>query len=98
MKNCPLAFQVSDIAYNSGARGSTKILQRAINDLGGNIAEDGAIGSKTIAAANSLSAPDLYRKVREHRWMFYEAIMQNNPSQEKFRNGWRNRTESFNHY
>lgn len=98
IRDCPLAFQISDISYNSGSGNSTKILQRAINDLGGAVTVDGAIGSQTIDTANSLPASNLYIKVRERRWKFYEAIMRNDPSQERYRNGWKNRTDSFNAY
>ena len=96
--DCELAFQIADISYNSGSGNSTKILQRAINDLGGNVVVDGAIGRNTINAANALPAADIYRQLRARRWSFYETIMRNDPSQERFRNGWRNRTFSFDSY
>ncbi|WP_223668956.1 glycoside hydrolase family 108 protein [Kangiella shandongensis] len=98
IENCELAFQIADIAYNSGSGNSTKILQRAINDLGGDVTVDGAIGPQTLNAANNLSAPELYVKVRERRIRFYEAIIRNDPSQAKYRNGWKNRANSFDAY
>lgn len=48
---------VFDMYVNAGAN-AVKLLQRLLIDMGHDLAEDGAVGSLTIAAAHRAAAPD----------------------------------------
>ena len=79
-----LAIQVFDFAVNGGVSRSAKILQEAIK-----VTQDGIIGPKTLLAANSnKKASDLFR---QHRIKFYENLVKEKPSNQKFISGWLNR-------
>ena len=88
----------ADFTYNAGSRNSGRVLQRAINDLGGNVTVDGAVGPKTLAAANALDPAALYRAYRTRRIEHYENIIRKNPKLATFRRGWMSRANSFNDY
>lgn len=87
-----------DMCVNHGPRNAAKILQRSLSALGTNIEVDGKIGPMTIKHANevaNISPDELRNKVNDKRWEFYKAIVENNPSQQVFINGWKNRVDSF---
>lgn len=60
-----LRYPIFDAAVNSGPGQSIKWLQRALK-----VADDGVIGSKTVAAANAGNAEALYRKLLAQRLKF----------------------------
>lgn len=74
-------------------RGKTAglIAQRAANDLGAGLVEDGIAGSKTIAALNALEPLPLVCCIRWRAWEVYKAIVAADASQSVFINGWRKR-------
>lgn len=75
-----------DIAVNSGPKRAAKFLQRALN-----VTDDGIIGPVTIGKANQADVFDLCAAVCDQREKFYEDIMSNDPTQEKYRKGWMRR-------
>ena len=77
---------VFDMFTNHSPQGVAKILQKAAG-----VKQDGVIGPKTMAALKKVSRQDLVDARKE----YYEKIMSDDPSQEKFRNGWIARAESF---
>lgn len=81
-----------DVCVNAGGGRACSLLQRAINSLGGNVAEDGGIGPITIAAANRPGIEDAFT---DQRIAFYKRIVQNDPSQIRFLQGWLNRAEAW---
>jgi lysozyme family protein len=91
-----LANKVFDLTVNMGPGGSTHdgaltLLQRAVNDCGGNLVVDGHIGPKSIAAINALDPARLlaaYRKRAESR---YQEIAQANSNLAGNLTGWLSR-------
>ncbi len=90
---------VMDMAVNHGPGRAIKILQKTINKAGfGPISVDGGMGPATKAAAERAQEEMgnyFQNALVEERKAFYEAIMAKNPSQERFRNGWMRRADSF---
>jgi len=93
----PLRIQdvVFDGNVNHGVPNMTRILQQTLRDLGSkDIVVDGKIGNKTLNAINSYDDETLRTALLAKRQNFYEAIIENNPSQKKFEKGWFNRLEA----
>lgn len=82
-----LAVLHFDGAVNHGVGRAGRFLQRAVGAV-----EDGDVGPNTMKAlASTLSLItdiDVCNKICNSREAFYEAIIQKNPSQARFRNGW----------
>lgn len=74
LKSQELANQVFDHGVNAGTSRAAKMLQYTLNQkFGKNLAVDGVIGAKTIAAANSVdpqTLTDYYRGLREHYYRY----------------------------
>ena len=102
----PEAIQASvfDMAVNSGAN-AVKVLQRLLNQMGQNIAVDGAIGPQTIAAAEAAYAAgpehlkDAYGIARRN---YYYRLADSRPTSRKYarrrdggKGGWILRAEEF---
>ncbi|WP_372604148.1 holin-associated N-acetylmuramidase [Actibacterium sp.] len=95
---------VFDMYVNSGTN-AVRILQRLLNDMGNDLAVDGALGPKTIAAAHSAAeaAPshlaDAYGIARRN---YYYALGDSRPASRKYarrrdggKGGWITRAEEF---
>ena len=80
----PLSLAVFDCAVHSGPSRSIKLLQRACG-----IVEDGIIGPVTLASAGVIDP----LKVVETRRAFLKYLIEKDPSQEDFRDGWMNRLD-----
>lgn len=88
-----------DFYINSGRDAAVKNLQRAINQLGGQVDVDGFIGSETIEALNRYPNPGgIYEQYKKNRIDNYHKIVNNNKSQKEFLNGWINRMDKFKSY
>lgn len=88
-----LANFMLDASVNHGQSRSVRLAQRAYNTLSETqIKEDGIIGTNTLKALNDY--PDKF-KLRfwflNVRAKFFYDILNNNPSQKEFKNGWTNR-------
>ena len=70
--NC--AIFIVGMAWGSGKVQATKCLQQAIIDCGVNVKKDGLLGSKTIAAANSIDPCKLFNALTKERERFFFAI------------------------
>ena len=88
---CPVGEVVANYAVNMGLGASSRLLQRAINALGGSVGVDGDIGPKTLAAAMCVDPEKLADKIEDLASDRYRSIVANNPSQSKFLKGWLNR-------
>jgi lysozyme family protein len=68
------------------------VLQRTLNSrFGASLAVDGAIGPKTIAAVNAADPGALFDALNSARAHFLSQVIQNDPSQERFEEGWARR-------
>lgn len=88
----PLDLYVFDSAVNHGPARAVKLLQRALG-----VPDDGLLGPKTIEALHEEIAagqlPELCRNFLAIRQDFYDDIIDNDPSQQVFADGWANRLE-----
>lgn len=90
-----IRYFMFDFYVNSGGW-AVKTLQKSLNELNGiSLVVDGAIGPNTLMAVNSSNSVELYNKLKEKRLDFYEKIVENDPTQEQFLEGWKNRLDEF---
>lgn len=75
-----------DIAFNMGVKRAIILAQRALN-----LVDDGILGKNTKASLKTLNKV----KLNEQRVKYYNSIVKNNPSQNKFLKGWSNRSDYF---
>lgn len=88
-----------DFYINSGRDAAVRNLQRAINQLGGQVDVDGFIGPETIEVLNRHPNPgEIYEQYRKNRIANYHKIVDNDESQRKFLDGWINRMDKFKSY
>lgn len=93
----PIVF---DVAVNSGPPRGIMLLQKALSKLTGTfIPADGISGPQTALAAHDAitkyGAAAVVNAVVEKRIAWYNAIVAENPSQQKFLRGWINRANEF---
>tara|TARA_R110001606_G_C15220230_1_gene633946 strand:- start:384 stop:917 length:534 start_codon:yes stop_codon:yes gene_type:complete len=86
-----IAVKLMNFFVNMRGKTAALIAQRAANDLGAGLVEDGILGSKSIAVLNELEAMPLLVCIKYQAWQVYKAIVVNTPSQAVFINGWRKR-------
>lgn len=88
-----------DFYINSGRDAAVKNLQRAINQLGGQVDVDGFIGPETIEALNRYPNPgDIYEQYKKNRIINYHRIADGSEEQKQNLNGWMNRMDKFKSY
>ena len=83
-----IAKRVFDAAVNMGAGTAVKLLQIAINALGGSLTIDGTWGPATLAAANGSDPTALYQAFITARENHYREIVQKNPADTKYLPEW----------
>ena len=83
-----LAKRVFDAAVNMGEGTAVKVLQTAINALGGALTVDGGWGPATLAAANAANPGALVAAFINAREEHYREIVQNNPADAKYLPNW----------
>lgn len=86
---------IFDMAVNCGIAQSIKIAQRAcwavILQSRQTLLDDGRMGNETICRINQ-SGPFLLPVLRSERAWYYRLIVEKNPAQQEFLEGWLNRT------
>ena len=91
--------QLFDMAVNHGPRRAVIILQDTLRILGMPVSRDGALGPRTLRAAEDAlrarGARVLNNELCEVRKSFYRQIVRNDPSQTRFLEGWLNRANEF---
>lgn len=78
-----------DGCVNHGRQNAAKILQRTLK-----VADDGAVGSATLAAAASVDDKATALALVERRREFYRDIVASKPSSRVFLKGWMNRMDA----
>lgn len=78
-----LAIMHFDGCVNHGVKTAAKFLQRALE-----IPDDGIIGSITLQKIWSVDELEICHRIANRRRQFYNAIVQNKPSQSKYLKGW----------
>lgn len=86
-----LANIVCDFYVNAGTH-ATALLQQVINQLGGKVVVDGAIGNASLQALAALDATTVYRQYKQGRIDYYQSLGQQYP---RFLQGWLNRVNAF---
>lgn len=92
-----IAHEIFDTAVNMGQVIAKKIFQKALNYLNRNekdfpdLIVDGLIGQKTILAYRRVNTRILLKVLNGLQFMRYTQIVDYDPSQEKFFNGWMQR-------
>lgn len=98
-----LRQHIFDMVANHGPGIAIGMWQKALNESGvlpngQKVEEDGILGPETRQVLNGLN-PEQRRTLNnvmvDNRLRFYETIIKNDPTQEKFRNGWWKRENRF---
>lgn len=77
-----------DFSVNSGPNTAIRSLQKVLNKKGYNLKEDGYIGDKTNQAVNSVDEKWLKKELQKSRAEHCDSIVDKNPNQERFIEGW----------
>ena len=88
LDNTDVMKLVYDFAVNSGPQTAIVSLQKVLNKKGHNLAEDGYIGNKTNKAVNAVDEKWLKRELQKSRAEHCDRIVDRNPEQVHFINGW----------
>lgn len=95
----PIQPFVFDCAVNHGPRRAIRFVQNVCNDAGfGPLDVDGVMGPRTRTTAGQAQqamGETLLEALIEERLNFYDQIVANDPGQEVFLRGWRNRVAEF---
>lgn len=90
IKSQSIANLLVDWVWTSGVYG-IKYPQQVLG-----VVADGLVGPKTIAAINNYpNQKELFEKLWNRRKKHFEAIVKNNPTQQKFLKGWLRRLSDF---
>ncbi|RBO85913.1 glycoside hydrolase family 108 protein [Marinomonas aquiplantarum] len=91
-----IAIKLLNLFVNMRGKTATLIVQRAVNDLltESHLVEDGILGSQSLAKLNQQTEDALYACLQYQAWQVYRAIVEHNPSQSVFLNGWQRRAFS----
>ena len=97
ISNRRIKAELFDTAVNMGVGTAKKMLQEALNLMNRNernfedLAVDGQIGPKTIAAYKKVRKPVLFKVLNGLQFCRYKEIVEKDPRQERFFNGWMKR-------
>lgn len=85
-----LQIKLFDTGVNTGVGRAIKLLQQSINLINtqAKLKVDGALGPKTRAAMMGLSEHYILSTYSSEQADFYRGIVDRNPSQKRFLNGW----------
>ncbi len=89
-----VAYQYVDFYINAGSN-AIKVMQRSLNGLGQNVAVDGGMGPKTLAAINAVDGEQLFDAFKKNRQKYYNDLATRRPKMKKFLGGWTKRTNHF---
>jgi|SRR5581483_3319665 len=90
-----VATKLLDMAVNMGVRQAIVLCQRALNACAVfQLAEDGVLGSRTMAAINRCDAAVLLTHLREICAVFYRHLASVRPELQAYLNGWLSRARA----
>jgi len=89
-----IAIKLMNFFVNMRGKTAARIAQKAANDLGADLVEDGVLGSKSFEAMNALNTDQFLVCIKYQAWNVYRSIVANDKSQVIFINGWRKRAFS----
>jgi len=89
--NQSVANILVDWQINSGNWG-VRIVQKMLG-----VKVDGKVGKYTLKALNKWNQQILFNDIKDKRVLFYQSIVDKNPSQAKFLKGWLNRLKLYNY-
>lgn len=89
----PLTVMHFDGCCNHGIGRASKFLQRAAG-----VEADGSIGDQTVMAIEGMDSATLIQNLSDIRTQFYSSIVQRDPSQGVFLNGWMRRINEVTQY
>jgi hypothetical protein len=86
VEKLPQALQpfTQDLAFNRGLGGATKYIQQGLNALGQNVAVDGGMGPKTLAAINQVEPRALMRAASDAQLQDEYKRAELDPNRKKF--------------
>jgi len=90
-----IAFILTNWHWGSGKGGLISFQKMLNQKFGAGLTEDGVIGPKTVAVINNLVSSRLYKEAIAWRANFFKTIAKNDPSQNRFLQGWLNRLNDF---
>jgi len=93
ISSSPVTIFQFDMVVNNGAGRAAKILQQAAG-----VTVDGNVGPATLAAVNAMDPATLINSLSAIRTARYNTIVQNDPSQARFLDGWLRRTNEVTTY
>lgn len=89
IENQTVATKILDLRVNFGRAGGDRIAQAAANLFEGvNVAEDGQIGSRSLAAINSIDPAEYLAALIETASERYRSIASGDETKEQFLEGW----------
>ncbi|MDR0882563.1 MAG: hypothetical protein LBP55_08470 [Candidatus Adiutrix sp.] len=86
-----LRAKLFDAGVNVGLAGAVRLLQRALNRQGHDLALDGRLGPLTLAALAGADQEALLSLICQEQADHYQRIVAADPSQRKFARGWQRR-------
>lgn len=97
----PIRYVAFDMCVNHGQQTATKLIQRALQNLGRRFAggDDGIIGPETISACYSgidaFGSQAVLKEIIKQRRRFYSQIVADHPEERVNFRGWMNRAQWF---
>lgn len=90
IKNQSIAEFICDWGYNSGSTTVARIVQKLLG-----LKADGVFGNQTLSKINSINQESFFNLLKNSRLEFVKKIVERDPVQNKFYNGWVNRIQKF---
>lgn len=88
-----VATAIFDMGVNLGIHEASLLAQQTLNLLGASILADGCTGPITVATLNQCTTERFINGFQVRVRAYYQAIVNRNPSQRVFFDGWMNRVE-----
>jgi len=89
-----IALSLTEVAWLSGPTTAVRTLQKALNEMGREVAVDGKLGPQTIGAAKLANQKTLYEEFWKERERWLRALGSSS-RYSRWLNGWLNRLNSF---